>query len=74
MNPARRWFSRFGGFFNKSAHDRELADEIEAHFQLHMDDNLRAGMSAAEARRQALLKFGGVESAKEAYQIGRAHV
>ena len=68
MNPARSWLSRFGGFFNKSTHDRELADEIEAHFQLHMDDNLRAGMSAAEARRQALLKFGGVESAKEAYR------
>ena len=68
MNPARSWLSRFGGFFNKSTHDRELADEIEAHFQLHMDDNLRAGMCAAEARRQALLKFGGVESAKEAYR------
>ena len=28
------------------------------------EDNLRAGMSAEEARRQALIEFGGVESAE----------
>ena len=32
---------------------------------MHIEDNLRAGMSAEEARRDALVKFGGVESVKE---------
>jgi putative ABC transport system permease protein len=68
MNTGQKWFSRFGGVFNKTTPDRELAEEIESHLQLHIDDNLRAGMSAAEARRQALLKFGGIESSKEAYR------
>jgi putative ABC transport system permease protein len=45
--------------------DHELAEEFESHLELHIEDNLRAGMSLTEARRQALLKFGGVEAAKE---------
>src|SRR4029077_19443646 len=39
-----------------------------AHLQLHVDDNIRAGMTPDEARRQALLKFGPVEAVKEQYR------
>ena len=42
-----------------------MADEFESHFQMHIEDNLRAGMSAGEAHRQAALKFGGVAYAQE---------
>jgi hypothetical protein len=35
-----------------------------------VEDNLRAGMSAAQARREAVLRFGGVESAKEGVRSG----
>ncbi len=35
------------------------------HLQLHIDDNLRAGMTPDAARRQAMLKLGGVEPVKE---------
>ena len=59
---SQKWFSRLAGVFNKIANDRDLADEIESHLQLHIDDNLRAGLSPAEARRQAILKFASVES------------
>ena len=71
MNLLHKWLSQFRGTLHPTAHDRDLADEIESHLQLHIDDNLRAGLSPAEARRQALLKFGGVESAKEAYRARR---
>jgi putative ABC transport system permease protein len=71
MNALRKYLSRLGGLCNRTQHDLELAEEIESHLQLHIDDNLRAGMSPAEARRQALLKFGGVESAKESYREHR---
>ena len=37
---------------------------------MHIEDNLRAGMNPAEARRQALIKLGGVEQAKE--QLSRS--
>jgi putative ABC transport system permease protein len=66
MRPLRAWMMRFGGIFGKRRRDAELAAELESHLQMHIDDNLRAGMSAQEARRQALLKLGGVEQTKEA--------
>jgi predicted permease len=33
-----------------------------------IDDNVRAGMTPSEARRAALLRFGGVENTREAYR------
>ena len=45
--------------------DREFADELESHLQFHIDDNLRAGMAPAEARRAALLRLGGVAQTVE---------
>src|ERR1700736_5785049 len=38
---------------------------------MHVDDSVRAGMSAQEARRQALIKLGGVEATKEIYRDRR---
>jgi predicted permease len=68
MRFLRAWLLRFKGVFQKAARERELADELESHLQLHIDDNLRAGMSFQEARRVAVMKLGGVDSTKEAYR------
>ena len=32
---------------------------------MHMDDNVRSGMSPDQARRDALIKLGGVEQARQ---------
>jgi predicted permease len=72
VRTIRAFLLRLGGLFNKGRRDRELAEEIESNLQLHIDDNIRAGMSPEDARRDALLKFGGVESAKEAYRDRRS--
>ncbi len=71
MRKLRALLLRFGGLFNKSGKDRELDDEIESHLQLNIEDNLRLGMRPEEARRQALIKLGGIESTKEAYRDQR---
>src|SRR5881409_1135472 len=71
MRRLREWILRFGGFFNKQRKDRELDDEIESHLQMHIEDNLRLGMTPDEARRQAMIKLGGIESTKEAYRDQR---
>src|SRR5215831_15806661 len=71
MRRIRAFLLRLGWLFHKERHDRDLAEEIESNLQLHIEDNLRAGMSPEDARRDALLKFGGVESAKEAYRDRR---
>jgi len=66
MGSVRGWMARLRGSFGKSRREHDLAAEFEAHFQLHVDDNLRAGMDPSQARREAALKFGSVDSAKEA--------
>jgi putative ABC transport system permease protein len=53
------------GQFNRERRDRELTEELESHLAFHVEDNLRAGMTPEAARRDALLKLGGVESVKE---------
>src|SRR2546425_6448792 len=71
MRKVREWIVRLGGLFNKQSKDRELDEEIESHLQLHIEDNLRLGMTPEEARRQAMIKLGGIESMKEAYRDQR---
>ena len=71
MKRLREWMMRIGGLFNKQRKDRELDDEIESHLQLHIEDNLRLGMTPEEAQRQAMIKLGGGESTKEAYRDQR---
>src|SRR6266496_1813414 len=71
MRRVREFFLRFGGLFNKRRKDRELDDEIESHLQWHIEANLRLGMTSEEARREALIKLGGIESTKEAYRDQR---
>jgi putative ABC transport system permease protein len=57
--------------FNRQHRERELAEELESHLQMHIDDNLRSGMTPEEARRQALIKLGGLEQTKEIYRDRR---
>jgi predicted permease len=62
----RSTFARIRNFFwAQSLHERELSEELASHLQLHIDDNLRRGMSPEAARRDALRKLGGIEQTKE---------
>ena len=65
MRKWRRIAVRLGGLFTARQREREWKAEFESHLEMHVEDNLRAGMSAEEARRQALVAFGGIESAKD---------
>jgi putative ABC transport system permease protein len=68
MRLIRTFLMRLGGLFHKEQRDRDLVEEIESHLQLQIEDNLRAGMNPERARRNALLKSGGIESIKEDYR------
>lgn len=68
MRALRVWANRLAGLFGKERREQELSAEIESHLAMHISDNLRAGMSPDEARRQARLQLGGVESLKEVYR------
>src|SRR5437763_1880978 len=61
----RRLFHRVRSLFRRTVQDRDLDVEMSAHLELAVEENLRRGLSPAEARRQALLRFGGQQQAKE---------
>jgi len=65
MDSLRRAVQRAGSFFRKAPLDRELDAEMQSHLELAVDENLKRGLSPEEARRQALIRFGGVVQAKE---------
>jgi predicted permease len=62
---------RLCGLFHRKRREREFAEELESHLAFHIEDNLRAGMSPEEARRQALIKLGGVTATQERYREQR---
>jgi putative ABC transport system permease protein len=51
--------------FRKSALDSQLDTELRFHIDKLTSDNIAAGMAPDEARRQAILEFGGHEQLKE---------
>ena len=71
MSGLKRLRCRMWAFFAKRALDAELEAELEAHLQLAIDDYVEHGMSSAEARRQALIRFGGVQQAREKQREAR---
>jgi len=68
MKKLRAMTARVAGLFSAPRREREIADELESHLELHIEDNLRSGMAAEEARRAAILKLGGVEQVKQIYR------
>ncbi len=71
MKFVRALLARLAGLFNQGKGDRGLAAELDSHLQMHIEENVRRGMTPGEARRQALIKLGGVEQAKEQYRARR---
>ncbi len=75
MRRLRGWFLRLGGSVSgrrgRQRTDQEFAQEMESHLQMHIDDNIRAGMTPEQARRNALIKLGGVTQTEENYRDRR---
>src|SRR5215470_6508189 len=65
MTWLRIFIHRLCGMFLKRKMERDLEDEIRAHLDMQIEDNLRLGMNQEEARYEALRKFGGAEQVKE---------
>ena len=64
----RGWLVRIFGLLHRKRREREFAEELESHLAMHIEDNVRAGMSPKEARRRALIKLGGVALTKELHR------
>src|SRR5258708_2938423 len=71
MRILRAMVMRLSGLTARHRADQELQGELEAHVGMHIEDNVRTGMTPIEARRRARLALGGVEHTKEAYRDRR---
>jgi len=70
-NSLRESLQRLGSFFRRAKLDEDLDTELAAHLELAIEENVQRGMSAQEARREALIRFGGTQQAKEQHREAR---
>lgn len=64
----RELASRLKGSFHQSGAEIGLNDELQAHLEMLTQENIRQGMDANEARRQARLKLGNQSQINEDYR------
>ena len=71
-DSVRQAWNRVLAMFRRRRLDEELQEEISSHIHAATEENLRSGMTPEEARRQALLRFGGVTRAMEQHRETRS--
>ena len=67
MDRMRTLLSRMAALFGKRKLDDDLDEELRAHIDFAIEENIKSGMSAQQASTAALRAFGGVTQAKEEY-------
>lgn len=67
MSAIKGVAARVRALFFPRAAEKALNDEIQFHLEKETEKNIRLGMSPAEARRQALVQFGGLTQTREAH-------
>jgi putative ABC transport system permease protein len=72
MRFLRRFLARLKNFAIGRQDDQRLREEMAEHLAQQTAENLRAGMTPAEARRQAVLKFGAVQAVRENFHAEQA--
>src|SRR5450755_23367 len=62
---AHTFLSRILAMFSSRKQDEEFDQEVQTHLEMFIEENIRGGMSPDQARRAALLRFGGVTQIRE---------
>lgn len=71
VRKVRAFLMRFAGLFGGARRDRDLSEEMNTHLALHIEENIRGGMTPEEAHRQALIDLGNIAPAREIYRDQR---
>jgi predicted permease len=72
MPKHRAFWIRFVSLFSTRKDDGDLDAELASHIDLHTADGVRAGLTPEQARRQALVRLGGVEQTRQAVRERRS--
>ena len=67
MKSVRRMWNKIVNFAGGRSGERRLREEMQEHIAMQTEENLRAGMEPAEARRRALIKWGAAGAVREQY-------
>jgi putative ABC transport system permease protein len=65
MTHLRVLFLKLAGLFRRDRFEQQLDEDVRAHLEMLIDENLGKGMNPEEARYAALRQFGNVSSMKE---------
>jgi predicted permease len=71
MRKFRAFVQRLRGLFPSRSASADFAAELESHVAHDTDAGIRAGLTAQEARRQALIRLGGAEQTRQAHRERR---
>jgi predicted permease len=71
MRKLRALAIRLASLWRGRRGDEDFSAEMEAHLAHDIEEGMRSGLSAAEARRRALIRLGGVEQTRQAYRERR---
>jgi predicted permease len=71
MRELRAIWKRLCGTFGRGQANGDFDEEIESHIELDTERGMREGLSREEARRQALIRLGGAEQARNLYRERR---
>ncbi|HYL75786.1 MAG TPA: ABC transporter permease [Bryobacteraceae bacterium] len=63
--------SRIRGLFSGRSQDEDFDQEVQAHLEMFTEENIRSGMTPDQARRAALVRFGGVTQIRESQRDHR---
>src|ERR1700683_499139 len=72
MRKWRAFGLRLLALFRGRRYEDDFAAEMESRLALHIDEGIRAGLTPEEARRQALIRLGGVEQTRQAHRERRS--
>jgi predicted permease len=68
IGKIRALWLRLRGMVDGTHENEDFAAELESHLAMHTEEEMRAGLSAEEARRRALMRLGGAEQTRQAYR------
>lgn len=67
MRKLRALLIRVTGMFSRRNHE-QFEDELAFHMDCHVQDGIRSGLSAEEAKRKALIRLGGLDQARQGWR------
>ncbi len=71
ISSIRSALARARAFANKPIGDADLEQELASHLDFAIEENIRRGLTPEEARRHALIRFGGVQQSREQQRAAR---